>query len=403
MSTEIKTDKKTKKALGNDPFEGVKNRYTGADNVHPFPPVKSEELKAEASTIGVPPQSTTFEEAQDHAQEFQETRKTLNQLGKELDEFHKDPRAYDRKRLEQVMKEFIHELKGLLADSGYFARIQDSLRPEEKGFVGRLQKLRDALRSDDVDEYGMDRKFEMAIKPFFDFLYFKYFRVTVHGIENIPYEGRNLIVSNHSGVIPMDGAMLKVAIINEHPAKRELRFLVDDFVFHFPFMGTLMNRIGGVRACPENAERLLKQGEIIAVFPEGIKGISKLFKDRYRLERFGRGGVIRLAMKAKSTITPTAVIGAEEIYPLLYKSHILARPLGLPFIPVTPLFPWLGPLGAIPLPTKWSIYFGKPISFPEATSQNLNDGILINRETENLRQVIQNLIKQGIENRRTVF
>jgi 1-acyl-sn-glycerol-3-phosphate acyltransferase len=201
----------------------------------------------------------------------------------------------------------------------------------------------------------------------------------------------------------MDGAMLKVGIINEHPAKRELRFLVDDFVFHFPFLGTLMNRIGGVRACPENAERLLASGEIVSVFPEGIKGIGKLWKDRYRLERFGRGGVIRLAMKTRSPITPVAVIGGEEIYPLLYKSHILARPLGLPFIPITPLFPLLGPLGAIPLPTKWTISFGKPISFDQFGVQDLNDGILINRETENLRQVIQKMIRDGLEKRRSVF
>jgi len=319
---------------------------------------------------------------------------SLQQLGEDLDKFHENPSGFDLKQIEAIAKEFFNLFK---------AEVKRNLGAEEGTFVGRLQKIRKALQANEVDDYGMDRDFELAIKPFFDFVYSKYFRVSVEGIENVPATGRCLLVSNHSGVIPVDGSMLKLALITDHPAKRELRFLVDDFVFHFPFMGTLMNRIGGVRACPENAERLLNAGEIVSVFPEGIKGISKLFKDRYKLERFGRGGVIRLAMKTKSPITPVAVIGAEEIYPLMYKSHILARPLGLPFIPITPLFPLLGPLGAIPLPTKWTIHFGKPISYENATAQDLNDGILINKETENLRQTIQQMVKQGLEKRKSVF
>lgn len=331
------------------------------------------------------------------------TKETLKQLSDELDKFHDDPRNYDRKRLEQVVKTFVYELKDLLADTGYFARIQEAMRPQKKTFKDVVFGMRKLLQSDEVDEYGLDRQLELSIKPFFDFLYYKYFRVEVIGIENIPYEGRNLLVANHSGVIPVDAAMLKVAIFNEHPARRELRFLVDDFVFHFPFLGTLMNRIGGVRACQENAERLLKHNELVSVFPEGIKGISKLFKDRYQLERFGRGGVTRLAMRTKSPITPVAIVGAEEIYPLIYKSHILARPLGLPFIPITPFFPMLGPLGAIPLPSKWSIYFGEPIAFDQYTSADLNDDILVNKKTEELRQTIQKMIKDGLEKRRSVF
>jgi len=323
-----------------------------------------------------------------------ETEAGLYQLGEDLDKFHQDPNRFDFKQIESIAKDFFSLFKKELGRN---------LVAADGSFVGRLQKIRKAFQANEVDDYGMDRDFELAIKPFFDFVYSKYFRVSVQGIENIPDTGRCLLVSNHSGVIPIDGAMLKVAIMNGHPAKRELRFLVDDFVFHFPFMGTLMNRIGGVRACPENAERLLNAGEIVSVFPEGIKGISKLFKDRYKLERFGRGGVVRLAMKTKSPIAPVAVIGAEEIYPLIFKSHILARPLGLPFIPITPLFPLLGPLGAMPLPTKWTIHFGKCISYENATAQDLNDGILINKETESLRQTIQQMVKDGLEKRKSVF
>jgi 1-acyl-sn-glycerol-3-phosphate acyltransferase len=197
--------------------------------------------------------------------------------------------------------------------------------------------------------------------------------------------------------------MMKIACYNEHPKQRELRFLVDDFVFHFPFLGTLMNRIGGVRACPENAERLLRKGELISVFPEGLKGISKPYTERYRLQRFGRGGTIRLAMKTKAPIIPVAIVGAEEIHPLIYKSSVLARPLGLPFIPVTPTFPLLGPIGAIPLPTKWTMVFGEPIPFDQYTERDTHDSILINQENEKLRELIQDMVYEVLKDRRSVF
>lgn len=403
-----RSSKSKRPSLGSDPFddspeERPAKKPEARDPLEPrYEPTDAKKAPLKKET---PPDHAHDREFAREAitEDFEATRKTLDQLGEELDAFHEDPRGYDRKRLEPVVKEFVYELKAILADSGYFARIQESLQPEKPGWGDFLKRARLFFRSEDVDEYGLDRRFELAIKPFFDFLYYKYFRVSVKGVENIPYEGRALMVSNHSGVIPLDGSMLKVALFNEHPSQRELRFLVDDFVFHFPFLGTIMNRIGGVRACPENAERLLRSGEVVSVFPEGIKGISKLFKDRYNLERFGRGGVIRLALRTKSPIIPTCVVGAEEIYPLLYKSHVLARPLGLPFIPITPLFPFLGPLGAVPLPTKWSIQFGKPIPFDQYNSNDINDGILINRETENLRSVIQDMIKKALEERRSIF
>ncbi|TVQ80033.1 MAG: acyltransferase family protein [Bradymonadales bacterium] len=362
--------------------------------------VKVPEAQAELEPTG---SRSAAEEASPHQEDFDETKRILDQLGKELDEFHARPRDYDRKRLEGVMREFIHQLKVILADTGALARIQEALEAESSGLRSFFQKLPKIFRAGDVDDWGLDREFELAIKPFFDFMYYKYFRVQVEGVQNIPHEGRCLLVANHGGVIAWDGAMLKLALFDEHPARRELRFLVDDFVFYFPFMGSLMNRIGGVRACPENAERLLRQGEVVAVFPEGIKGISKLFKDRYRVERFGRGGVIRLAMKTKSPIVPVAVVGAEETYPLLFKSHVLARPLGLPFIPFTPLFPWLGPFGCLPLPTKWSIRFGPIQSFSQFSSKDLNDGILVNQETEKLRELIQKMLQDKLITRDSVF
>lgn len=328
---------------------------------------------------------------------------SLKQLAEELDRFHENPSAYDIKKLEAITKEFVKEVREVLEQSGYLPKLEEAMKTPLSTTLRMIKKVRRLMQSDEVDEYGCDRAFEMAIKPFFDFLYYKYFRITVRGIENVPNQGRALLVANHSGVVPYDAAMIKIAIYNEHPAQRELRFLVDDFVFHFPFLGIFMNRIGGVRACPENAERLLTHEELVSVFPEGIKGISKPFTERYHLQRFGRGGAIKLALKTKSPIVPVAVIGAEEIHPLIYKSSVLARPLGLPFIPFTPTFPLLGPLGALPLPSKWTIVFGKPVPFDHYNVKDVHNGIIINRENERLREVIQEMVFDVLKERKSVF
>ncbi len=326
----------------------------------------------------------------------------LRKMETKLDEFYEDPKKYDRRQLEKLILEFIQDLKILLKDTGYFPKIQAALKKDRFKLANILKKWKVFFQPGEVDAFGLDRELEIAIKPFFDFLYFKYFRVSVKGISNVPSDGRCILVANHSGVIPWDGAMLKVALFNDHPAKRDLRFLVDDFVFHFPFMGTLMNRIGGVRASQANALKLLQENEIVSVFPEGIKGISKLYKNRYQLERFGRGGAVRLALKSQAPIVPVSIVGAEEIYPLLYKSHVLARPLGLPFIPFTPLFPWLGALGTVPLPTKWTIEFGEPIVY-DSSHPDLHDDIRVNQETEKLREKIQAMLDQQLKDRKGVF
>lgn len=256
----------------------------------------------------------------------------------------------------------------------------------------------------DVDEFGMDPAFTKKVKPMFDFLYYNYWRVAVKGLKNIPGEGRGLIVSNHSGTLPYDGSMIAASIVNDHPSRRDVRFLVEDFVYHFPFLGTFMYRIGGVRACPENAERLLIKDHLVAVFPEGVKGIGKLYKNRYRLQRFGRGGFIKLALKTNSPIIPAAVIGAEEIHPLIYKSTVLAKPLGIPYLPVTPTLPLLGLLGLIPLPSKWTIAFGEPIYFnPKYGPKDAEDQLLVNRLSETVREKIQEMVVEALKHRRSVW
>ena len=305
------------------------------------------------------------------------------------------------------LKSLIQKLENQLqkTSEGFAPEKQVSSKKDKKPLFDFLYDFWNGTEEEgSVDEFGMDAQFARRVKPFFDFLYDKYWRVTVKGLHGIPGKGRGLIVSNHSGTLPYDGAMIRLAVENDHPSRRDVRFLVEDFVYHFPFLGTFMYRTGGVRACPENAERLLLKNHLVAVFPEGVKGIGKDYKNRYRLQRFGRGGFIKLALKTNSPIIPTAVIGAEEIHPLLFKSTLLAKPFGVPYIPVTPTLPWLGPLGLIPLPSKWTIVFGEPIRFsPQYGPEDAEDQLLVNRLSETVREKIQQMIIEELKNRRSIW
>lgn len=259
-------------------------------------------------------------------------------------------------------------------------------------------------RAEEVDEFGFDPKYEARLLPFLDFLYKRYFRVETEGSENIPTEGRCLLVANHSGgPLPYDGLMLRTAVRREHAAHRELRWLAEDFVYHLPFVGTAMNRLGAVRACQENAERLLSGGNLVAVFPEGAKGIGKLFKDRYRLQRFGRGGFIRLCLRTGTPLVPSAIVGAEEASPMLYRVEYLTKALGIPYLPITPTFPALGPLGLLPAPTKWKITLGEPILFDSYGPDAADDDILVGRLADRVRATIQGLLDRSLAGRKSVW
>ena len=258
-------------------------------------------------------------------------------------------------------------------------------------------------RSEEVDEFGLDPVYDKRLRPFVDLLYSKYFRVEVSGIENVPPSGRCILVANHSGVLPYDGIIVRAAVRREHPTEREVRWLAEDFIFHLPFLGAFMNRIGAVRACQENAERLLKQERCILVFPEGIKGIGKLFREKYKLQRFGRGGFIKLALRTQAPIIPVSIVGAEESAPMLYRIEYLTRAIGLPFVPVTPTFPWLGPLGLVPAPTKWKIVFGAPIDLQEHGAEAAEDALLVGRLADRVRNAIQESLDRGVSERRSVW
>lgn len=270
-------------------------------------------------------------------------------------------------------------------------------------FKNVFEKLQKEERKVEVDCFGMDPVAIQSIKPFFDFLYYKYWRIETTGISNIPNEGKALIVSNHSGTLPYDGAMLATAIFNEHAVRKDARFLVEDFVYHMPFLGSFMYRIGGVRACPENAEYLLNNEHLVIVFPEGVKGIGKFYKERYKLQRFGRGGFVKLCIKTKSPLIPVGIVGAEEIHPTVFKSNILAKTIGIPYIPITPTFPLLGLLGVIPFPSKWSIHFGKPMTFDHYSPSILDDEIQIHKFSEKVRNEIQSILIELLKQRKSIW
>lgn len=269
----------------------------------------------------------------------------------------------------------------------------------------QLWKYRDEKHYYEVDEFGMDEALLELLRPFFQFLYYQYFRVEVEGAENIStIKGPALLIANHSGTIALyDGSMANLAVMNNHPDRRYARYLVDDFIYYLPFVGTFLQRTGGIRACHENAMRLLDHGHIIIVFPEGVKGVGKLFDQRYQLQRFGRGGYVRLAMRSGVPIIPMAIIGAEEIHPLIMRSRRLGKMLGIPYFPITPTFPLLGPLGLIPLPTKWRIIFGKPVNFSGYKPRDAENTRTVNKASETIRSTIQGMIDGALKKRESVW
>ena len=255
-----------------------------------------------------------------------------------------------------------------------------------------------------IDEFGYDEKFLEPLLPILKWLHDNYFRVESQGLEHVPDSGRALLVANHSGTLPYDGAMVAAAVRFQHPARRHVRILVEDFTYHLPYLGMFFSRVGAVRACQENALRLLERDHVTLVFPEGVKGIGKLFSKRYRLQRFGRGGAVRLAAGSNAPMIPVAIVGAEESMPLLSKVSWLAKPLGIPYIPITPTLPWLGLAGFIPFPTKWTIDFGRPIDLSAYGPGELErDRVALNRVNEELRAAVQALIDARLQSRKSVL
>ncbi len=276
----------------------------------------------------------------------------------------------------------------------------------ERRLAGGLAFLRRRLTGDyEVDDFGFDPDLtDHVLMPPLRPLYDTWFRVETRGLDNVPDTGAALVVANHSGTVPLDALMTSLALLDHHPAHRHLRMLAADLVFSLPVLAPLARKGGHTLACSADAERLLAAGELVGVWPEGFKGIGKPFRERYRLQRFGRGGFVAAALRTGAPIIPCSIVGAEETYPMIGDVRTLARLLGLPYLPVTPTFPLLGPLGLVPLPSKWIIEFGDPIETAElGGAAAADDPMLVFNLTDEVRETIQSTLYTLLMQRRSVF
>jgi 1-acyl-sn-glycerol-3-phosphate acyltransferase len=256
----------------------------------------------------------------------------------------------------------------------------------------------------DVDLFGFDPELtETMFLPLVRSLYKYYWRAEWQGLDNVPAEGAALLVSNHAGTFPLDALVMKFGVLGEHPAHRHVRLLAADLAFRMPVVSSVARKMGSTLACEEDARRLLRQGELVGVMPEGFKGVGKGYRNRYRLQRFGRGGFVETALREQVPIVPVAIVGSEETFPMLADIRPLARLFGLPYFPVTPTFPWLGPLGLIPLPSKWTVEFGPPILTDVYGKDAWQDAMLLFELTDRIRDTIQQMLYQNLMTRRSVF
>ncbi|OQY47095.1 MAG: hypothetical protein B6242_05865 [Anaerolineaceae bacterium 4572_78] len=318
----------------------------------------------------------------------------MERVKKELKHYTPDIQLGILKKLRGTINEDLLDIdtwKGIWYMLSYTAEYQT-------GFVKEQWRGENA-----TDEWGMDWELRQVVRPFFEFLYGNYFRVEVTGIENIPDEGRGLIVGNHSGQLPWDGVMVAAAVEVEHPEERIVRTLFATWFPTLPFLSAFMVRLGGATATVENATRLLEQDELVAVYPEGYKGVSKLFRHRYQLARFGRGGFVKMALNAKASIIPVSVVGAEETYIAIHKSNTLAKLVGTPYFPISLRFPLFGLFGFIPLPTKWYIDFGEPIPMDGYGDDASNNLLLVTRLSDKVRGIVQQMINKRLGKRKSVF
>ncbi len=330
------------------------------------------------------------------------------------------PHGPEGSGLARLLTELVEACSRLLAGLADFpvqdlrSGVRDPLRTalaaaERLGvdWPGTVDELADFARSRlagdyAVDEFGFDPQFTETIAlPVLRRLARGWFRVEVQGAENLPADGAALLVSNHAGTLPLDALVLQAVIHDE--VERHVRTLGADLVFSTPYCSEFARRIGVTLACQEDTERLLAAGQLVAVCPEGYKGLGKLYSDRYKLQRFGRGGFVSAAVRAQVPIVPVSIVGSEEIYPQVGQLPTLARLLGVPYFPVTPFFPLLGVLGMIPLPSKWIIRFGEQIATDELPAGSADDPMVVFNVTDQVRETIQHSLYELLAERRGVF
>ncbi|MBZ0272874.1 acyltransferase family protein [bacterium] len=253
------------------------------------------------------------------------------------------------------------------------------------------------------DHFGMEKESVILAFAFASYLHKYYFRVLSKGIENVPLCGRAILTPNHSGVIPIDASMLAVDVLFRMKKPRVLRAMVDNFAGFLPFVNVFFNRVGQVVGARRNFEDLLRHDQLLAVFPEGAKGTGKLFSERYKLLRFNVG-FVELSLRYKAPIVPVSIIGPEEQAPMIGNIKPLARMLGFPYFPITPFFPWLGPLGAIPMPVRYHVTYGEPIHlYEEYGPETINNPERIRMLADRVQMIVQDMIVHGLDERQSVF
>jgi 1-acyl-sn-glycerol-3-phosphate acyltransferase len=311
------------------------------------------------------------------------------------------------RRAEATIEGLEHRLQelagraGLGAAPGELRVVLARLVPALLARVGGLVDLARLLEPPErLDRYGLDPRLVARAAPLLEFLYTSWWRVETRFLHRIPTAGPALVVANHGGVVPWDALVLRHALRREQPG-RELRPLLDDRECALPVFGRFAIRAGAVRASPENVEALLREGALVGVFPEGSSAATRPWRDRYRIQRFGRGGFAKLALRAGVPIVPCAIVGAEEATPAIARTGWLAERLGLPFLSASP-FLRVGQAGLVPLPSKWSIRFGEPIA-PEGGSEAANDPAAVLGLTEAVRSRVQAMLDEDVAGRRSVF
>ena len=289
--------------------------------------------------------------------------------------------------------------------SGRDTRPEPTRAPEDREHLGLEEFIKRRLSGEyPIDDFGYDEQLTREIlMPLVRPLYENYFRVRTFGVDRIPSTGPALLVANHSGTIPLDAVLMGYAVGAEHKNKRLVRCVGADLVWSSPVIGPMARKTGNVVACDEDTDELLRRGELVGVFPEGYKGVGKGWSERYKLQRFGRGGFIEVALRSRVPIIPVAIVGAEEAYPMIGNAKLLAKLLGFPYFPVTPTFPLLGLLGLIPLPSRWVIEFGTPIPMDDYPEDAADDPMTVFDLSDRIRDTIQQMLYTNLSKRGSAF
>ena len=293
-----------------------------------------------------------------------------------------------------------HNLAGARHELGEaVARLLPPLRERLASLVDLARLLEPPAR---LDRHGMDPRLVERAEPIVELLYSSWWRTSVRSVDRVPATGAGLVVANHAGLVPWDALVLRHALRREHPAHRDLRPLLDDRECDLPLVGRIAIRLGGVRSTPEAADRILAEGGLLGVFPEGSAGARKPWRDRYQIQRFGRGGFVRVALRARAPIVPCAIVGSEEASPAISRPGWLADLLGLPLLSANP-FLRVGPAAILPLPSRWSLRFGEPIDLSRHAPEEENDPAVVNALTEQVREALQEMLDEDVSARASVF